>query len=171
MFFRAIAVHLVKTVEGNNEILHGRIQPSDGFKQFLMLLRKIAPIPDRLMMKHPVPQQPYPVQPFRQGFSGANAAGHVREDRFEQPRPEFLLIPDVEKARPEPEVQFCDYACRLRLLSALDQRSLRLTDRILFRRQQKPALIGEPVFGIEPFRGGAVNAVPERNFQTLQCRV
>lgn len=85
----------------------------------LMLLAEIFPMPDGLMVKHPVSEDADSVEPTKEVTPHLLLRLCLRKTRPQVPWPEDLLVAAEKQASPEAEVEFRDQMIRIGQFSVL----------------------------------------------------
>lgn len=132
-----------------------------------MLILKIAPVPNRLVVKYSISECPNVIESFREILPNPYLAGHSGDNRLQEPRPENLFVPHIKKACPETEGEFRDNSPCVKRLFAFAKSLFCFLHLVEFWRVQYTGQV-KPCIGFEICRGGIVNSVSEADFQALK---
>ena len=132
-----------------------------------MLTLEVSPVPDWFMMEYPVSECSNAVEAFGEILSDSDMAGHIGDNRFQQPWPEYFLVSYIKQACPKTEGEFRDDSTSVKRLIAFDKSIFCFQNLVDFLWVQYSGQV-KPCIGFEIYRRGIVNTVSEADFQTLQ---
>ena len=132
-----------------------------------MLALEVSPMPNGFMMKYSISERSDSVKAFGKVLSDSDGAGHIGDNRLQQPWPEDFFVSNVEKTCPKAEGQLRDYPSRVERLSVFGKGAFCFFDFIDFLRVQYSGQV-EPCICFEMHCGGIVNTVSEAYFQALK---
>ena len=91
----AVGIDLRESIDRDDQIGHGRLNPVDRFEDALVLVGE-RPVPNRFVMENTVAQFTHFVKTLDQVGAGSMATWHVRERCFYDRRPQHLLVTAIQ---------------------------------------------------------------------------
>lgn len=163
-------IYLVEAVGMLKHACGFRVKPSQQLDGISMALRKVLPVPDRLVMEHPVTELPESINSGAEHLSlPLTSRQLLKKCVIEKPGPQnlFMFIAGVTQTAPEAERQFCDdFVSIWPMYSSFSQSGENFGDGALFAIIEPEAL--EPGRGSKLVAKRLVHNVAENHLIQVQ---